>query len=118
MKLSFLITATLKAFCNLNASAFSEIDSEAEYSLDEKEEFIEQMESKFKAIKSGGVNQLGVRNSQCKFCYPMANTYSFYDNNTDEFIIRIVIEKKSDNKFIVEECRNRLLESGDNRLPF
>ena len=107
-----------EAFINLNPSILENLDEDAVYSYDFKHEFIDKLDKLFREIKSKGISNLSVINSKCKFCYPSANTYSFHNPKTDEFIIRYVIHQESDNVYRVEQCKNNSIPDGENGMPF
>lgn len=113
MNLSQLENTIIKAICGLDSSKLNSIDEDAIYSYNYKDEFILEMESEFRKIRNKGIDSLVVQKSECKYCYPFSNAYSFHHPVTDEFIIRYVIHQEKEGVYKIEECRNRPLKFED-----
>jgi hypothetical protein len=76
------------------------------------------MEELFKAIKRKSISRLYVKMSKCKHCYKGTPAYSFYNSDTDEFVIRYVINQESEIVYRIEECKNKKLITNNGDLPF
>ncbi|MBA6153940.1 hypothetical protein [Gelidibacter maritimus] len=118
MKLKVLEEVVIEAFCSLSTAPLSHVDEFSDYSHNNKDEFIEELNKVFNQIKSNGINALLVQTSTCKFCYPNANTYSFHHPVTNLLIIRYVIDQVSQRSFRVQECRNLPLPKVESGMPF
>lgn len=118
MKLLDLEKIVVESFSNLNSSLLEGIEENAIYSYNYKNEMIDEIEKVFVKIKSAGVSSLTVKKSKCMFCYPQANAYAFHNPSTDEFIIRYVISQDKDGMYRIEECKNKPIPDGENRMPF
>ena len=106
------------AFCRLDTSILNKLDENASYSFNYKEELIEELQEKFDGYKKAGISRMAISFSQCLYCYPKAKALSFYNQETDEFVVRYVIHEEGPEEFIVHECRNIPLPDGENGMPF
>lgn len=118
MELKVLEEVVIEAFCSLNTAPLSHVDEFSDYSHNNKDEFIEELNKVFNEIKSNDINALFVQTSTCQFCYPNASAYSFHHPITDQLIIRYVIDQIDERSFRVQECRNNPITDGDDGLPF
>jgi hypothetical protein len=101
----------ISSMCDLNTSYLSKLEEGVLYSYLFKDELIIEFAELFKKLLLKGVTSLYMKKSNCLYCYPDLNTFSFYIKGTNEFVIRYVIGKdKKENKFILEECRNKPLK--------
>lgn len=118
MKLKVLEEVVIKAFCSLNTAPLSHVDEFSDYSHNNKDEFIEELNKVFNEIKSNGINALCVKGSTCKFCYPDASAYSFHHPVTDQLIVRYIVDQVDECSFRVQECRNEPTPDREKRMPF
>lgn len=110
--------AVISSLQTLHLSPLRSLKYECFYNGGEKEEFIIEMAKVIEDIIKKGFSSLEVEPSQCKFCFPTADTFNFNNPQTGELIIRYVIHEETMNSFIVEECRNKILPEGEHGLPF
>lgn len=111
----------VEAICNLDVSYLSALEGyDTMYSFKFKDEIIIEFSKKFKGLLLRGITSLKMKNSKCKYCYPNLSAFSFYHPISAEFIIRYVVGKdpKIKHKFIIEECRNKIIPNGENGMPF
>ena len=111
MTLQDLEKIVVKAFCELDSSILDQLEEWAFYSYDYKEELIEKLDKLFKKYQSAGLTNLEVRDSECKYCNPKANAYSFHNPETGEFLIRYVFTYEGETDegesiFGVDQCDN------------
>ncbi|WP_223032680.1 hypothetical protein [Hanstruepera marina] len=118
MTLKYLEKQVVKSFCELDTDHLKSIDEHADYSHNYKDEFIEEMNTIFNEFKSQGINKLLVKPSECKYCHPTFNAYSFYHPISNEFLIRYVISQENGGMYRVDECKNNPLPELTDGMPF
>lgn len=118
MELEELEEAVIKSLSTLDICHLSGINAKATYSYDDKEQFMEEIERKLKILRGKGIESMFYKRSNCKYCYPKSNTFSFFNSINEEFVVRYVIHQETEEAYKVEECNNRIIPSGDNGLPF
>ncbi|MFD0762717.1 hypothetical protein ACFQZW_11550 [Lutibacter aestuarii] len=120
MDVSKLEECVIQSVCNLDISYLSELDEDIMYSYSFKNEVLIEFSNKFKEFLLRGIKNLNVKPSECLYCHPNLNAFSFHHPDTDDLMIRYVIGKdeKGYNQFILEECRNRPISKGKNGDPF
>jgi len=101
----------IQSICNLDISYLADLDQYAVYSYDYKEELITKFSQIFKNFLLKGITSLKVKPDKSFNYYPNINTFSFYNSETDEFMIRYRIgkDKKYYQSYIVDDSYNKTL---------
>jgi hypothetical protein len=118
MNLKGLETSIIVAISNLSVDALTVLAPYALYSSLDKAQFIEEIQRDILKVREFGIDTLIVKESSCKFCFPSANSFSFHHSRTNELIIRYVILKEDEKRYIVQECRNKWFLKEKSGLPF
>ena len=100
----------LKSCISLDVSFLNELPDDENIIYNEnnhKDNLISELKYDFKKLKIKGDPPLRIRSGKCDFCYPNNITYTFHNSESDELILRVVIDKLDDNNYIVMVCENK-----------
>jgi hypothetical protein len=100
----------LESFSKLNTNILNELpyDEDVIYNSEyHKDNLISELEFDIDKINYKGKLPLHIKEGKCNFCYPNNKTYTFHNPESDEFILRVVVDKLDDNNYIVMVCENK-----------
>lgn len=107
----------IKAHQTLDVTYLDYLSNSKLYSWNTKSEIILELESKFNFLKDKNIHSLIYSLSKCKFCYPDAPVYTFFDSESNYVVGRYVITETQD-QYIFEKCKNMPIENDSNGIPF
>lgn len=87
-----------------------------------KVNLISELKFDLSKIKYNGVLPFIIKKGKCNYCHPNKKTYTFHNPNTNELIIRAVIDKLDNQNYLVKICENKptskLKLPSINNIPF
>jgi len=107
----------LLAFKNLNSNVLENLSDDKLISWELKHEMIDKLDKIFTQLREKNINSLTYQESKCKYCYPNAPVYKFYDKKSG-YVIGSYVITETDDQYIFEECKNNPIPDGEKGLPF
>ena len=109
-KISEIEKKIIQAFSFINIAHLEELPDSEEitYNLNaHRDSLISELNYDFSKINYNGELPLVSKKGKCHFCHPNNNTYFFHNPDTNQLIIRAVIDMVSENNFVVKVCENK-----------
>lgn len=107
----------ISAFLYLDINQLNKVDFNLTYN-DEPFEFLYQaVDYKINELKKLGILSLSYKKETCLHCFQGMDRYTFFNPSNGEDLISYVIGL-SGNSLIVQECRNRPINTDPNGMPF
>lgn len=115
----------LKSISFLNIKHLRElpIDEDILYNNDyHKDNLISELKFDLSKIRYNGVLPVIIKKGKCNYCHPNNKTYTFHNPETNELIVRAVIDKIDNQNYLVKICENKptpkLKSPSKNNMPF
>lgn len=108
----------LLAIKNLDSSILHNLSDNKPISYDEKHEFIEKLKKIIEGVRRKNIKSLKYEVSKCKFCFPDALAFTFYDEESGYALERYVITE-NERQYIFQRCTNSpILSDKETGMPF
>lgn len=108
----------LKALTTLDISCLQSLNDDKYYSYYSKLEFIEKLEKIIEGVRNKNIKSLKYEVSKCKFCFPNALAFRFYDEESGYALERYVITE-NERQYIFQGCTNKPIPSDkETGMPF
>lgn len=99
------------------------IDEDILYNNDShKDNLISELKFDLSKIRYNGVLPFIIKKGKCNYCHPNNKTYTFHNPDTNELIVRAVIDKIDNQNYIIKICEDKptpkLKPQSINNIPF